>query len=314
MRPGFSFLVCPDSALLREEMERQISAFLPAGESWKRLVFWGDEEPGDNFWDSLGQAGLFAEKRLIIVRQAENWPASVWKGLSSALAKQLEHIWPVFCLEVAWEAGKFKIPAHIQKSRCFTFADGKHWVWRSQGLGQNLRKFVAGQAKALGLLLDEQELGIFCESAPPDATGIVNELRKLALLAENGKVSLDALRRDCPVQESDSFGLIRKLLAGDLTGAWQEASLDADGSLLFFAIAVLAREFRTLWQINSGAEPRLYPAEASRKKSLARKLGMAGISSGLAALADAEWQVKSGRQSPAQALETLCVTMCRLFG
>lgn len=300
--------------MLKEELERQIQASPPQSGQWRRLTFWGDEEPDDSFWEGLKQVGLFLDNRVIIVRQAEAWGAAIWKGLSAALARQLEHAWPIFCLEVEAEKGKFKIPAHIQKTGCFTFADKKGWVWRSVGLGTNLKPFAAQQAKNMGLAFSPDDLARFCATAPQDAQAVINELRKLALLAEDGKIRPELIGADSAKQESDAFNLIKKITAGDFMGAWQEVEADTDGSLLFFAIAVLAREFRLLWQIAAGEEPRLYPAEASRKRSLARALGFTGISAGMAELADAEWQVKSGRQSTTQTLEILCVNMNRIFG
>lgn len=314
MRPGFSFLICQDSALLKEQLEKQIKDFPPDAGKWKRLVFWGDEEPGRAFWESLVQTGLFAEHRLIIVRQAELWDASTWQQLSSALAREHEKTWPFFCLESAWEKGKPKLPAHIQKMRCFTFAEKKGWIWRSQGLGQNFQRFAADQAKALGLKFQPADWTAFCAKAPQDAQGLINELRRVALLARDGRVSAEMFAESGAIQESDAFGLIKKITAGDLAGAYAEASADRDGGLLFFAIAMLAREFRTLWQLLAGVELKLHPAEATRKRNLARRLGFAGISAGLNDLAAAEWQVKSGRQSPGQTLEALCIKMCDVFG
>ncbi len=309
-RPGFSFLVCPDVTLLKEELDRQTKA---AASGWKRLVFWGDEEPGAQFWESLQQVGLFAENRVLVVRQADAWPAAVWKGLSRALSQKLDHVWPIFCLEVDFEKGKFKIPAHIQKSPCHIYAEKQGWIWSSQGIGQNMASFVRSHAKKLGLVFTPADFSLFCERVPPVAQTVINELEKLALLADNGNVTTAILPENSASRENDAFGLIRKLQMGDLPGSWQEIARDTDGSLLFFLLALLAREFRILWQIASGEQPYLRPSEAKAKNTLARKLGKSGLASGFACLADAEWQVKSGRQRPEQTLQYLCAQMFTLF-
>ena len=310
-RPGFSFLVSPDSALLMQELDRQAATWKEAGHP-RRLVFWGDEEPGDAFWEALGQAGLFSERRILVVRQAENWPQPVWKQLSAALGRELEHVWPFFCLEVEAERGKLKIPAFFQKLRCFTFADKKGWVWRNPGLGPNIQRFAREQAKKLGLEFGPQELAAFCASCPQDAQGIINELRKISLLSTDGRVRLEWLQGDAALEE-DAFALLKRICAGDLASAWPWISADADGGLLFFLIAMLGRELRIFWQILAGEEPRLYGPDAARKRELARVLGYQGIGNGFAALADAEYQVKSGRQTPGQTLEKLAVDMAGLF-
>lgn len=310
-RPGFSFLICNDSALLREELEKRASSWQRSGMS--RLVFWGDEEPDDKFWNSLGQAGLFAEYRIVIVRQAEAWPAAVWKQLDARLKHRLDHVWPFFCLEVGWEKGKFKIPACIQKSRCFAWADKNGWNWSSQGLtGAALQRFAAAHARRLGLAMTQQELGLFCASVAPDANSVLNELEKLSLLARDGKISADMINSQRSLQENDAFGLIRKLLAGDLSGAWAEMAAKNDDGLLFFVIAILAREFRNLWQLALGRNVAMRPSEAAEKRKLARNMGLANVSRGFSMLAQAEYDVKSGSATPAQALEKLCIECVNL--
>lgn len=311
-RPGFSFLVSPDSALIKLELEKLLQSW-PGSESAKRLTFWGDGEPGDAFWRALDQVGVFAEKRIVIVRQAEIWPANVWKQVSSALSRELEHVWPFFCIEVEAERGQLKIPAYIQKSRCFSFADRKRWVWRSPGLGNTTQRFVAAEAKRRGLTFEEGSLATFCANCARDAQGILTELDKLSLLATDGKIKAEWLQAGESSQENNAFTIIRQLSAGDLPGAWQAISADADGSLLFFAVALWSREFRVLWQILAGEEPRLYSGEATRKRELARRLGYAGVSRGFVALADAEWQVKSGGRTPGQAMESLSIEMASIF-
>lgn len=308
-RPGFSFLVCGDSTLLKEELERQASAWPEAS----RTVFWGDEEPGDAFFGSLQQTGLFAERRLVIVRQSELWPAAVWKNISQALARPQEGIWPFFCLEAGYEKGKHKIPAHVQKCAAFTFADKKKWVWRDPGLAQNKQAYAKDLAQKMGLVFGSGDFAAFCAALPADACAISNELAKLALLAPDGKLSRDMLPPTSESLESDAFGLIRKLAANDLSGVWQELDRDSDGGLLFFLIALLAREFRTLWQIACGKTPPMRPSDASRMKGLAKKMGFTGITAGFTAILDAEWNVKSGKMTPQQSLENLCAQAADIF-
>lgn len=314
MRPGFSFLVCPDSALLKEQLEKQLAD----AATWKRLIFWGDEEAGDPFWDSLSQVGLFGEKRAVIVRQAENWPSRTWNELSIALSRKNDQVWPFFCLEVGTEKagankGKFKIPACIQKARCFAFADKKGWVWRSPGLGQNLQKFVREHAKSLGLTFSQEDIASFCASCSRDAYAVTNELNKLSLLAEDGRVKPEMLVDAGLNQEQNAYDVSKELFSGNLSAAWQSIAADPEGSLLFPLIGALARDLRILWQIKAGEEPYLKAAEAGFKRKLARNLDAKIIAYAFAALADAEWQVKSGRRTPGQTLASLGVALSELF-
>lgn len=335
-RPGFSFLVCPDGQLLRDRLARQLSAFPPAAvgglmpqdapAQWERHVYWGDEEPPQRFWEHLTLQGLFGAPRALVVRQANLWPAAVWKKISHALARPSDQCWPFFCLEVNWERGQPKVPAHLGKLPCMAFADKKGWIWRQEGLGERtLRKHVLQRSQALGLPFAPDALEQFCASVPPDALAVENELEKLMLLrraladstaeGKNGDAVNPAMLSTASWSpECDVFACIRHMQAGNLSAVWKELARNKDGdSLLFSLLALLAREMRLLWQCQAGENPRMRPQDASAKKQLARRLGPAAIAQGISLIVDAELQVKSGRRSPDQSLDFLAARMTSLF-
>lgn len=313
-RPGFSFLVCPDGYMLRGALDEALAAWPPERGAWERHVFWGDEEPAPRFWELLSLEELFGAARAIVVRQAQLWPAAVWKKLSRAIARPSARAWPLFCLEGEWEKRRPKIPAHITRLRCFVFADERGWVWRGEGLGErDLGRHVRARARTLGLSFAPDALEQFCASVPPDGLAIENELRKLLLMAGTDAVSTAMTATGGWSPECNVFACIRQMEQGNLAGVWRELARSEDGDrLLFSLLALLAREWRLLWQLLAGEDVRLHPSDASAKRALAQRLGAGGIARGFAALADAEWQVKSGRRSPAQALESLAVEMAAL--
>ncbi len=313
-RPPFSILVCQDYGLLREHYENLLASFPPPTGSWQRHVFWGDEEQDQKFWDMLSQIGLFGDSRVLLLRNAQEWNAESWRRLSAALAATPDFTWPIICLEVDWEKGKYKIPAHVSKTRCMTYATGKGWVATIPPLaGAALQSYVKKKAARLGLTFQGNALSIFCSTINPDAISIDNTLQKLALSSPDGQIDHNCIGEDYSSPESDAFACIKKLQRGDLAGAWRDIGSANASELLFFLIALLAREFRTLWQLNTGQNPWLHPSDAAFKRDLAMKIGLKGVSAGFCALADAEWQVKSGRQSPEQALEALAVTVAGIF-
>lgn len=312
-RPGYSFLVCPDSGLVLRQIDLLLADCPPPGGQWQKRVYWGDEPPPDSFWEDLRQQGLFAVSRAVIARHADKWPAAIWKSLSASLARGYDDVWPVFCLE-GNKMGQSAVPAHILKIQCFEYAKKQKWVWTREALaGAQMRLYAEEQAKKNGICLDREAMEIFCASVRPDAAAIENEMQKLALSSSDGKISADMISGDSNAPENNAFVCVNKIFAGDLAGVWREISRSSDSSLLFFLIALLAKELRLLWQIQSGEKPRLHPAAVAQKGACAKRLGRAGIANGFAALADAEWQVKSGRQSPEQTLEKLVVTLSALF-
>ena len=136
-RPGFFFCICPDAALLREYVERELLSPLTSASSLPPDVqtFWADEGLDRRFWDALTLLGMDGRSRALVVRGAQQLPADVWKKLSSALGTPRSGVLPVFCLEGPWEKGQPKLPAHVAKLRCLAFAESRKWVWRSAGIG-----------------------------------------------------------------------------------------------------------------------------------------------------------------------------------
>ncbi|WP_165069049.1 DNA polymerase III subunit delta [Desulfovibrio sp. ZJ200] len=331
-KPGFTFLVCPDSQLLRTYLREQLAAFPPASGQWERHVYWGDEEPPPRFWEQLALPGLFGTARALVVRQAQLWPAAVWKNVSQALGRPSTQCWPFFCLEVNWEKGQPKIPAHIAKLRCMGFADRQGWIWRHEGLTERgIKRHVQQRAAALQLSFEPDALEQFCAAVPPDALAIENELQKLTLLRNAGGVRSpeDTATGNAPAlktittamtstgswsPECNIFACIRHMEAGNLAAVWKELARSRDNdSLLFSLLALLAREMRLLWQTWAGEKVRLHPSEAGFKRQLALRLGPRGLAESMAAIMDAEWQVKSGRRTPEQSLEFLAARLTCLF-
>lgn len=307
--PGYSILVCSDPEILREKLAELLENSGP----WERAVFWGDEDPSPAFWECLVQQGLFATNRAVIVRNAQNWSAGVWQKLSHAMTRAFSSIWPFFCLEGSWEKRKPSVPAWIVKQDCYQLADKRGWIWLQPPLqGADLKQFITRHSRKLQLKWEPAALAEFSSMVRPDASLIKNELGRLALVANGQPVTSQLLCADSGNLENNAFVCVRNILAGNLEGAWKEMG---DGnSMLFFLLALLERELRILWDIQAGNPVRLYPQEAGLKKALAQRLGFPGISQGLVALAEAEWQVKSGQATTDQALEWLVCNLAMLFG
>ena len=92
-RPGFSFCICPDGKLLRQQVEELLGAHPDAGR--ERHVFWGDDELPPKFWEILTLQGLFSTSRVLVMRNAHALTADVWKRLSSALSRPNPQTWPL---------------------------------------------------------------------------------------------------------------------------------------------------------------------------------------------------------------------------
>lgn len=313
-RPGFSFCICPDGKLLRQQVEELLGAHPDEGR--ERHVFWGDDELPPKFWEILTLQGLFSTSRVLVMRNAHALTADVWKRLSAALSRPNPQTWPLFCLEVAWEKGQPKIPAYIAKLPCFTFADAKGWIWRSPGLEpRSLRRHIQIRSKALGLDLEPGCVDILAETLLPEAAAVDAELSKLRLLAGGKPLTQEQARSVSPTTEFNVFAFLRQLQAGQTASVWKSILEEqAKGEEpLFYLLAMLQREARQLWQILAGEQVRMGPSDQQAKQQTASRLGAAGLAKLWDAMHTAELSVKSGRRSPSQALDALMGDLTLLF-
>ncbi|WP_298067907.1 DNA polymerase III subunit delta [uncultured Mailhella sp.] len=315
-RPGFFFSICPDAALLREALKRDILEPL-ASLSPDVAVFWGDEELDRRFWDRLTLQGLDSRLKVLVVRGAQQLPAETWKQLSSALATPRPGVLPVFCLEGPWEKGRPKLPASIAHLKCLAFADKKGWVWRSAGLdARSLRSYLQRQARDMGFSLTPDALNMLAEILIPDASAVHGALEQLFLAAENGTADAALVRQTTEfTPEAVIFDVIRQIERGQSAEVWKTLLREGDGgeSLLFPLLALLAREGRMLWQML--AKERVYCPQyvEAEKRRIAAALGFSGLVRLFAALERAECSVKTGSVQPVQAVEILTAELSLLF-
>lgn len=315
MRPGFSLCICPDATLLLHEIESLLHKH-PASEAWQRQYFWGDEGLGDSFWEAITLQGLIEVPKAIVVRSAQLLNADTWKRLSKTLARPLGQTWLFLCLEGAWEKGQPKILAHISKQRCFEHANKQNWIWRHGGLdARSLRAYVKARMTSLHLEAAPDVFEALCRVLPFDAAAIENELGKLALYADSGRLDMQATRLVEHSPAFDIFALLRHLQAGRAEAVWEsilrEESLNED--LVFPLSGLLLREARILWQLKAGEKPYLHPQEAQAKRDLAMRLGFSGLSTLWELALTAEYSIKSGQLSPQQALHALISGLTQLF-
>lgn len=315
-RPGFYFGICPDAALLRETLERDILAPF-AAEAPELAIFWGDEDLDRRFWDALTLQGLGVSLKILVVRRAQEFPSETWKRLSQALATPRSGVFPVFCLEGPWEKGKPKLSAAIAHLKCLAFADKKGWIWRSAGLdGRSLRSYLQKQAKERGLRLSSDAVNMLAERLIPEASAVHGVLEQLSLAVKGGTVEAPLVRQVTEfAAEGVIFDLIRHLERGNSTEVWKTLVREGDGgeSLLFPLLSLLAREGRLLWQMQAGEKVYCPQYVETEKRRLAKSLDFPGLTRLFETLEQAEYGVKSGAVQPVQAVERLAANLLLLF-
>jgi DNA polymerase-3 subunit delta len=315
-RAAFTFCICPDGRIIRDHVAADLAAHAPPGGAWRRHVYWGDEELPPAFWEHLALPGLFAERRALLVRQAHALPAAVWKRISGALASPKEHCRPFFCLEMAWEKGQPKIPAHIAKLKCLAHADSRGWVWRYAGLDDRaLRAFVQKEVQTRKLRFAPGALELLCAGLIPDASAVAAELDKLELAATDGLVSVKLAAQAAHVPAFDTFRFLRLVQGGRLQNVWTEAlrARRENEGLLFPLLGLLIREARLLWQLLQGESEPAHSADLDAKRKLAFRLGYDGLAKLFRILFLADLSVKSGERQAEQALDALVADLSLLL-
>lgn len=324
-RPGFYFLACPDSELLKERINALISEHAQdMGPKPARRVFWADDKVGETaltptFWQELTQQSLMAEPRVLVVRRANLLLTKDWDDLSPALARFNDQAWPLFCLEGEFDKRGPKVPKALSKQKFWTFAQKKGWLWQSPGLDPKaVRGHVQAWAKKTGATFAPGALEILLAVLPSQATPLARELEKLELAyAGKGAIGPEAAELVAHVPDMNIFSFIDALQQGTAPVAvWRQILVShASGqAMLFPFLGMLLREARILWQLcYSDPTLRLPGFIKNKKQPLARRLGPERISRLFELALEAELGVKSGERKPDQAMELLVAGLVETF-
>ncbi|WP_141721045.1 DNA polymerase III subunit delta [Desulfoplanes formicivorans] len=317
-RPGFSFCVCPDPERLREHIRLCLEH---TKTDWENKVFWGDEDISPAFWQALSVPNLMGPPRALILRRAHGLKVDFWKSLTPHLKGFKQSIWPFFCLEGAWSKNKPAIPKTIQSRPYWKVATRKKWIWQDPGLTRsNLPETVRRWAGSRQIQFEPGVLQAFCHNLPLETFALHNELEKLSLhLGTRKTVTLSDLTLFEHPMDMDMFTFLRSIQdKRQCLQSWKKILVDqgSTGSdMLFPFLGLLTWETRTMWQLAAGEDKavRLPPSIKSMKKNMATRLGLIKLSRIFDLIADAETSVKSGRQTPDQALAFTVQELMRTF-
>ncbi|MFP5240123.1 MAG: DNA polymerase III subunit delta [Acidobacteriota bacterium] len=317
-RPGFTFLVCPDPEMVKRRLEQLMAA---SGGGFARQVFWGDADDFDPaWWQALSTVSLFAQPKAVVLRRAEGLGADFWEKLARPLSGFNEHAWPVICLEGPHDPKKGpSLPKGLAERPYWKVGQQKGWVWISPGLTEEtLGPLLRQWAQSRNLRFGKGALSELTRLLPRNMAAASAELEKLELAAVDGEIGADLAGMNPVEAELDIFGFLKALEEGrDPAGVWRTVfghQLSSDDGFLFQFLAILAREYRLMWQLlHEDPECKAHPYVRKLKTPMAGRLGTAGLAKMWDLAMEAECSVKSGRKSPDQALELLVAELHMLF-
>jgi len=321
-RPGFSFLLCPDPELIRQELEALVERH-GEGKKWDRRVYWADDELPDAFWQDLTIGDLMGTPRLVVVRRAHKFLKESWDKLSSVLSSFNGQIWPVFCLESeADKKGQLKPSAVLAKQKYWPVAEKRGWIWTHPGLtARTMPDFVTRFAKSRDLKAPEAVVRALAEALPQDAVGAKNELEKIALAAaQSGEISREHVALISHQADMDIFEFISSVMEGrSPERVWQKVFdnrlVSSSDSIFFAFLALMVREARILWELDQGEKPSawVHPSAVQKKSALAKRLGPTRLARIWGLVLEAEFGVKTGQRTPEQAFEAVVGGLYALF-
>lgn len=316
MRVPFYIIESPDSFLIQEAVQE--FAFKELSEKYKTYSFWADEGLDEKFWNHLSLQGLFAENKLLIIRNAETIPAAKLRELSQRLNRTPDNITTIICLEVEVERSKAKLPAHIKNLPIYKHCQKSGWVKSIEGLNKNtMPRYLQQEAHKRKIILPPPLMAKLVNALPLSAAQISSELDKLTLAAgKDGKVPESVFSVINHSLEGDIFQLLTAMQSGrNIASMWQQLlGYSMSGETLIFAfLAILSREARTLWQILMGERPSLPPSLIPTKRALAQSIGLTGIAKLWELAMSAEKSIKSGEKNPEQAFDLLAAEIYLIF-
>ncbi|MBQ7456368.1 MAG: hypothetical protein IJS54_01975 [Desulfovibrio sp.] len=312
-RPAFFCFLCPDSYLWEEQLKTLLAQFPPTSGQWEKKSYWGDEDPPPSFWEEFNATGLFGTFHYLLVHQAEKWGAKHWNNIDIMIHRLSPFCWPIFCLEGAWEWGKPKLNPCITKSKCFTIAEKKGWIWKHEGITEKTLRSYLAQQQPRYPNLPKPVFDKLALQGITDARTLENELRKLTIYYDGQKTMPEGEWGEVREQECNFFSCINHIKAGKIGLAIKDVLYDREVEKVFFILlSMLDREFRLLWELKTGQTTVKGPSKVYKEND-AKAVSLPTLAKAMSVLLEADWSVKRGEASVAQALDTLLVDLSTLF-
>lgn len=261
------YLVTGDEALLVQECadairvaareagctEREVIEISSQGGEWQQLL------------QSAGALSLFADKKLIEVRLPSGKPGT--EG-SKAIQEYLAIDGDDVLLLVAG-----KIDKQSQRAKWYTQLDKAGVIvtlWPIKT--QELPRWLGQRMQAAGLQVDREALSLLAERVEGNLLAAVQEVEKLKLLADNGKVTIDTVIASVADNARyNSFGLADTALAGDTRGAIRTLrGLAAEATAAPVALWALARDVKLLAQLADDGKSGLGMSQAMQQRGVWR--------------------------------------------
>jgi DNA polymerase-3 subunit delta len=233
-------------AALEQGFEERSSHFVERGFRWDSLMSGADS------------LSLFASRRIVEVRMATPRPGDAGAKAIRALAEDKD---PDRLIIISIQS---KLDRNAAKSVWVKTVEGQGVVVEIRPVSRTeLPGFIARRAKKHGLTIASDAAELLAERVEGNLLAADQELIKLALILDDGRVDADAVLESVATSTRfDVFRLREAVLAGDLTRAMTVLDgLKSEGAPPPLVVWALAQEITLLSQLKLGESKGRRPAE-----------------------------------------------------
>jgi DNA polymerase III subunit delta len=294
-------LVGDDSFL---QLQKLAAILRELGSDVQRADFEGETAGLAEVLDELRSFAMFGSGgKLVVVRNADDFISRYREQLEDFLAEPPKS--STLVLRVASLPGNQRIAKLIAKvgsvEKCEPPADLRRWIVDHAKAAHKIT--VAPDAAAL-----------LADHIGADLGKLDNELAKLALQVDSGKVTADDVRGVAFQREQEMWDMTNELAAGrpqEALRRWRRMC-QLDTSAEFRAVVWLTMWLEDMRQILSGNVGKLawkYKDRLPQAKTTAQQLGRAGIARAVDALAEIDRRTKSGFGGAAENVERFILSL-----
>jgi DNA polymerase III delta subunit len=274
------------------------------GPDVQRADFDGESVALAEVLDELRSFAMFGNGKLVVVRDADDFISRYREQLEDFLQEPPSS--GTLVLRVASLPGNQRIARLIAKvgavEKCDPPADVRRWIVDQ---AKSVHKITVAPDAAM----------LLADHIGANLGRLDNELAKLALQVESGRVSADDVRGVAFQREQEMWDMTNELAAGRPTEAlrrWRRMC-QLDNSVEFRAVTWLTmwlEDMRQLLAGNVGGKLAWrYKQNLPQAKATAQQLGRAGIARATDALAEIDQRTKSGFGGAAENVERFILSL-----
>lgn len=151
-------------------------------------IFYAKDIEAQHILNASSQYPSFAERRIVLVREAQDFKAKVWEELETYFNKPVQSTVLIFCHKHKALDKRLKISKLIEKNSVYFVSD--------KIKEEALPAWIANHVKNIGLKIEHAECNLLAENLGNDLSRVSNELEKLKVILPSGSsISKEAIEK-----------------------------------------------------------------------------------------------------------------------